>query len=47
MAQYKVLQKSFINDALVQEGEIVTLEDSAEVSENLELIPEIKEVKSK
>lgn len=47
MAQYKVLQKSFINDALVQEGEIVTLEDSVEVSENLELIPEVKEVKSK
>jgi hypothetical protein len=45
MARYKVLVQSFINDALVQEDDIVTLDDGVEVSENLELIPEVKEVK--
>ena len=38
MAQYKVLQKSFINDCIIEEGEIITLEDGTEVSDNLELV---------
>ena len=38
MAQYRVLQKSFINNVLAEEGEIV--EYDGEVSDNLELIPE-------
>ncbi len=38
MAQYKVLQKSFINDAIAEEGDIVTLEDGIYASDNLELI---------
>ncbi len=38
MAQYTVLQKSFINDAIVEEGAIV--EYDGEASDNLELIPE-------
>jgi hypothetical protein len=45
MARYKVLAQSFINDALVAEGEVVVLDDSAEVSDNLQLIEEPKEVK--
>jgi hypothetical protein len=45
MARYKVLVQSFINDALVQEGEVVVLDDSAKVANNLELIEEPKEVK--
>ena len=47
MARYKVLVQSFINDALVAEGEVVVLDDSAEVSDNLQLIEEPKEVKKK
>ena len=42
MARYKVLVQSFINDALVQEGEVVVLDDKAEVADNLELIVEPK-----
>ena len=42
MARYKVLVQSFINDALVAEGEVVVLDDEAEVSDNLELIVEPK-----
>jgi flagellar motor switch/type III secretory pathway protein FliN len=42
MARYKVLVQSFINDALVAEGEVVVLDDKAEVSDNLELIVEPK-----
>jgi len=38
MAQYRVLQKSFINNAIVEEGAIV--EYDGESSDNLELIPE-------
>ena len=47
MASYKVLVQSFINDALVAEGEVVVLDDSAEVADNLELIPVIVDSKSK
>ncbi len=36
MAQYRVLQKSFINDTIVEEGEIVDFD--GEPSFNLELI---------
>jgi hypothetical protein len=43
MARYKVLVQSFINDALVAEGEIVVLDDSAEVSDNLQLIAEVSD----
>lgn len=45
MARYKVLVQSFINDAIAQEGEVVVIDDSAEVADNLELIVEPKEVK--
>ena len=47
MARYKVLVQSFINDALVAEGEVVVLDDIAEVADNLELIPVIADSKSK
>jgi len=38
MAQYRVLQKSFINNMIAEEGDIV--EYDGEPSDNLELIPE-------
>jgi hypothetical protein len=38
MAQYRVLQKSFINNAIVEEGEVI--EYDGEPSDNLELIPD-------
>jgi hypothetical protein len=37
MAQFKVLVESFINNSIVQEGELV--EYDGEASENLELVP--------
>jgi len=37
MAQYKVLQKSFINNDIVEEGE--TIEYDGKAGSNLELIP--------
>ncbi len=40
MAQYLVLQKSYINNAIFEEGDIITLPDGVEFSENLQLIPE-------
>lgn len=40
MAQYRVLQKSFINNAIVEEGEIV--EYDGKPSDNLELIKPVK-----
>jgi|GEM_PF-6011817 hypothetical protein len=46
MARYKVLVQSFINDALVAEGDIIELDDKAEVADNLALIVEPKEPKS-
>lgn len=45
MARYRVLQKSFINDAIAEEGDIV--EYDGEVSGNLELIPEPVAAKEK
>lgn len=36
MAQYKVLVESFINNSIVQEGELVDYD--GEASENLELV---------
>jgi hypothetical protein len=36
MARYRVLQKSFINDAIVEEGEII--EYDGEAGANLELV---------
>lgn len=44
MATYKVLEKSYINNAIWEEGDIVELD--GEVSSNLELIDE-KKPKSK
>lgn len=38
MAQYKVIQKSFINGAIVDEGDIIEYDGVA--SGNLELIPD-------
>jgi hypothetical protein len=40
MAQYRVLQKSFINNALREEGEIV--EYDGDPSDNLELVKKSK-----
>ena len=40
MAKYQVLEKSFINDAIVEEGDIIELPDDAEIGDNLVLIPE-------
>ena len=40
MAKYKVLEKSFINNAIVEEGAVV--EYDGEASNNLELIDEKK-----
>lgn len=36
MAQYKVLQKSFINNKICEEGEIVELDDQHDTADNLE-----------
>jgi hypothetical protein len=36
MAKYRVLEKSFINNAIVEEGAIVDLPDDATVHTNLE-----------
>ena len=38
MAQYKVVEKSFINDMIVEVGDIVDYD--GEASANLELIPD-------
>jgi hypothetical protein len=43
MAQYKVLERSFINNAIVEEGAVV--EYDGEASSNLELIVEEKPAK--
>ena len=43
MAQYKVLQKSFINNNIVEEGEIVEYDGKA--GTNLELIKQKRGVK--
>jgi len=43
MAQYKVLQKSFINNNIVEEGEIVEYDGKA--GSNLELIKQKRGVK--
>lgn len=40
MAKYKVLEKSFINNAIVEAGEVI--EYDGEASNNLELIDEKK-----
>lgn len=45
MAKYRVLEKSFINNTIVEVGEIVEYEGRA--SGNLELIEEPKPSKSK
>ena len=45
MAKYRVLERSFINNALLEEGAIV--EYDGEVASNLELIEEPKKGKSK
>ena len=45
MAKYKVLEKSFINNAIVEEGAII--EYDGEASDNLELIKEEKPAKAK
>ena len=47
MAQYTVLERSFIDNHLVEEGEVVTLDDSVEVGSNLELVPGTKAAPSK
>jgi hypothetical protein len=45
MAIYRVLERSFINNALVEEG--ATVEYDGEVASNLELIEEPKATKGK
>ena len=45
MASYRVLEKSFINNALVEEGTIIEYE--GEAHDNLELIEEPKATKGK
>lgn len=45
MPKYKVLVKSFINNTIVEEGDIIEFDGLA--STNLELIPEEKPAKAK
>lgn len=45
MAKYRVLEKSFINNTIVEAGE--EIEYSGEIAANLELIEEAKGKKSK
>ena len=45
MAEYKVLVKSFINNSIQEEGEIVEID--GEVSDNLELVQGTKPAKVK
>lgn len=49
MAQYKVLERSFINDSIQEEGTIVNLPDDAVVGSNLERVEafEMKPVDAK
>ena len=38
MPRYRVLEKSFINESIVEEGEIIELPDSIEAGGNLEAL---------
>ena len=45
MPQYRVLQKSYVGNRIVEEGEVV--EYDGEASDNLELIEQPKQAKGK
>lgn len=47
MPKYKVLEKSFINNSIVEPGEIVELDAKIKPKRNLELIEEKKPAQKK